>query len=94
MRILGRNYVLDGSQEAQTLDALGKFNERKQTIQVASDQLEQGKISTVLHEIIEALNFHLELRLDHNAITCLESGLFQVLTDNGVDLAPLVEEIA
>ena len=38
--------------------------------------------SVLIHEIIEAINFRLELRLEHEKITQLEAGLFQVLTDN------------
>ena len=49
--------------------------------------------STLLHEIIEALNHALELKLEHGAIAGLEAGLYQVLTDNGVDLTPLLHSI-
>ena len=38
--------------------------------------------STLIHEIIEAINWELELNLEHNKITALESGLYQVLKDN------------
>jgi hypothetical protein len=38
--------------------------------------------SVLLHEIIEALNYRLELALDHNKISQLESGLFSVFRDN------------
>lgn len=40
--------------------------------------------ATLLHEIIEAINYHLELRLEHNQIQGLEAGLYSVLKENGL----------
>ena len=36
----------------------------------------------LLHEILEALNYHLELNLEHPVINQLSEGLYQVLADN------------
>jgi UDP-N-acetyl-D-mannosaminuronate dehydrogenase len=38
--------------------------------------------SVLLHEIIEAIDYRLELKLDHEKITQLEAGLIQVIRDN------------
>ena len=38
--------------------------------------------STLFHEIIEALNYQLELKLEHHQIQSLEAGLFSILTKN------------
>lgn len=38
--------------------------------------------STLVHEIVEQLDFLLELKLEHHQITALCSGLYQVLHDN------------
>ncbi len=43
---------------------------------------EQHQPCVLLHEIIEALDYRLELKLDHNVLTSLESGLYQVFRDN------------
>lgn len=52
-------------------------------IEVASDkQLVDMQTSTLLHEVIEALNFHMELKRRHQQISNLEVGLYQVLVDN------------
>lgn len=40
--------------------------------------------TTFIHEIIEQLNYHLELHLEHSTISQLEAGLYQVLRDNGL----------
>lgn len=36
----------------------------------------------LIHEILEALNWSLELGLEHRQISALEEGLYQVLKDN------------
>ncbi len=43
---------------------------------------EQHQRSVLLHEILEALNYRLELKLEHNTLTQLEAGLFTVFRDN------------
>mgnify|MGYP001306725833 CR=1 FL=1 len=42
--------------------------------------------STLLHEILEALNIMYELNLPHQTISILEAGIFQVLRDNNLSL--------
>lgn len=39
--------------------------------------------STLFHEIVEAINYQLELNLEHRCITGLEAGLFSTL--HGID---------
>ena len=72
------------------MDAMGRFQSRRQRLQIADDLAGDEQLSTILHEIIEALNYHLALDLPHNAIMGLEAGLYQVLVDSGVDLSPLM----
>jgi len=57
----------------------------KQHIRLSDDLGEDMRDSTLLHEIIEALNYHLELKLEHNQITSLEAGLYQTLKDNNLE---------
>jgi len=38
--------------------------------------------STIVHEIIEAINFLYQLELKHNKIMTLETALYQILKDN------------
>ena len=89
MKILGYTYQV----EIVDSDAMGRFQARRQRLQIASDLAGDGKLSTLLHEIIEAINYHLGLNLPHRTIMALEAGLYQVLADNGVDLSPLLEEV-
>ena len=57
-------------------------NSRAQTIWIDSDQHREGQESSLIHEIIEALDYHYELKLDHQTIATLETALYQVLRDN------------
>ena len=93
MKILGYDYAL--LEESDDDDNLGRCLTTKLTIRISPNLPEQQKQSTVLHEILEALNWHLQLGLgiDNKVIMPLEASLFQVLTDAGVDLSPLTAEL-
>ena len=93
MKILGYNYTIIENGDSNTIGALGRFHEKSQEIQLASDLCDEQKLSTLIHEVLEAINYHLELDLQHRVITGLEVALYQFLTDNGVDLTSLLEQI-
>lgn len=75
------------------MGAFGRYHAKIQGIQIAGDLHEEQKVSTVLHEIIEALNYHLELGIEHKTISILEATLYQTLTENGIDLREIAKEI-
>jgi hypothetical protein len=89
MKILGYQYGIIRDRNSEEMGSMGKLHVKPQKIQIATDLTEQQEASTVLHEIIEALAYHLEMKLDHQDVMGLEAGLYQVLTDNGIDLSPL-----
>lgn len=60
-------------------------------IRVATDVDSQIVESTMIHEILEAINKHLELELDHKVISQLEAGFYGALKSGGVDLGKLGE---
>lgn len=84
VKILGYDYsvkLIDlnetekfGTQDMNTL--VIRLNKNKHPSQIKS---------TLLHEIIEAINCHLSLDLNHNQINALEAGLYQALKDNDID---------
>ena len=89
MKILGYTYKVIQEGDDDMIGSFGRHHPKGQVIQIAEGLSPDQTISTVLHEIIEALNYCMELGLEHSAKMSLESGLYQVLTDNGVDLSPL-----
>jgi len=60
----------------------GQFDPQKLSITLFSLNSSQNMSSTLIHEIIEALNYIYELDLPHDKITVLANGMFQVLKDN------------
>ncbi len=93
INILGYIHTIEYPGDGRTMDADGRFQGDKLNIQIATGQSSQHEESVMLHEIIEAINWHLALNLDHSTITQLETGLYQTLTQNGVSLCPLLIEL-
>ena len=89
LNILGYVYVLDTSQSIEDLKVAGRSSPLHQTIVLARELSAQQRQSTLLHEVLEVLNYHLGLELRESKILALEAGLYYVLTQNGVDLQPL-----
>lgn len=63
---------------------IGMFDPNTHTIFVAKDLDQEKKISTLIHEILEALNYYLDLKLRHSKIEDLEWGLFSLFTGNNL----------
>lgn len=84
IRILGIDYdVQFSNMDVMGNDSAGQcHNTRTRILIDTHNQSESHQRCVLLHEIIEALNYRLELKLEHNQITSLESSLFQVLRDN------------
>ncbi len=94
MKILGYNITIISDRKMGEMGGTsGGFTSAQQWMQIATDLCDEQKISTIIHEILEALNIYSELELKHNTISSLEVGLYQVLKDNGVDLKPLAKDI-
>jgi hypothetical protein len=76
------------------LEAYGKTFFLPQEFQIAANLNYEQKISTTIHEMLHVINESMRLDLTENTICRLETGLFQALSENGVDLFPLIDEIA
>jgi hypothetical protein len=57
---------------------------KKQIICIDKEQCVGQQESTLIHEILEAINFSNDLRLEHQVISVLEASLYQVLKDNNL----------
>ena len=87
IRILGHDYTVE------VRDALGAFAKSCYSdtrIIIDCDQVDDHKISTLLHEVIELINIQLELKMEHSQICGMETGVYQFLVENGIDLTPLL----
>ena len=58
------------------------YTSKHQKIFIDKTQCREEMESSLIHEIIEALNYAYELGLDHKQVSTLEATLYQVLKDN------------
>jgi hypothetical protein len=84
IKILGYNYKIKETESVKDggMDDAGRAIIDQQVILVPKFHNHQGNISTILHEVIEVLNYHFAWNLPHDVIMQLEAGLFAVLQDN------------
>ena len=67
---------------ARDCSSLGESCGNSLKISIDSGICEDLKTATLIHEIVEQLNFIYELNLEHNVITILGNTLHQVLKEN------------
>jgi len=79
--ILGRKFRIELVNGMINDDVYGKCDLVRGVISLAKSQSEYSLGSTFLHEIIEAINSMLELKLEHPQISALETGLYATLRE-------------
>ena len=89
IKLLGYTYKVRLVPEANEMRASGHLHTGKQEIRVALDQCEEGKISTLIHEVIHAISWHQQVELSEEDLMRIETGFFSFLRDNHIDLTPL-----
>jgi len=83
IKILGYDYTIKMIDLNET-EKFGNLDMNTLTIRLNENKAQSQIDSTLLHEIFEAINFHLGLELKHYQINALEAGLYQVLKDNNI----------
>ena len=81
LKILGHSFDVILIDDNET-DRFGSMNPNTNTIRLNKNKTQSQIETTLLHEIIEALDHNLEIKLEHRQISALEAGLYQVLKDN------------
>lgn len=84
INILGKDVVVsyDG-ERLRDMNEQGEFSGNGCRIILDGTMPRDQTRSVLIHEILEALNWHMEMELPHSKITQLEAGLFQVMKENG-----------
>ena len=85
VKIAGYDYKVIseiGKRHERQADDPAAMTPRTQMIWIDSKQSPDGQISSLFHEILEAINYHYQLGLKHNILSTLETALYQVLKDN------------
>ena len=93
MKILGYDYKLVylPLHGKAPLESAGMCCVGQQMIMVDRGMCKQQVTSTILHEVIEAVNRHLGVELSHQQIILLEAGMYSALVENGVNLSVLLK---
>lgn len=93
LRILGHDVpVYEKEDLAREFGRRGHFDPVKMQIKVASGYADSVNLSTIIHEILEAIDATLDIDLKHDAqLTKLEAGLCAVIQDNKKVLKKLLK---
>lgn len=92
MKILGHEVPVLKSPD-NLVDAFGYFEKDAFKIFISDQYNKSTKETTVLHEIIEAVNIISCLELTEVQVRNLEVGLYETLVTAGINLAPLTKEL-
>ena len=84
-KILGHSYTIKSVVDSHFEGAgAGSISCNSLIIKISNVVPQSRKEEALLHETFEALNYHLELGLEHGKITALCEGLYQVLRGNNM----------
>ena len=84
IKISGYEFKVNLSTRKELEDDFGTMDMETLTICIEKGIDEQLQYSTLLHEVIETINYIHELDLDHSKIMTLETCLYQVLCYNNL----------
>ncbi len=95
LRILGFDYEIVYQKDlGREHSHSGLCDPKNQRIKIDADLLPQSKFECLIHEVLEALDVELVLKLEHDAQLCkVSTGLFQVLSDNKEEFIKLLKSI-
>lgn len=83
VRVQGIDYeVLLDPHIAQERDSFGEYRAGRCQIALSAQSSTQQANHSFVHEVLEALNYNLNLTMDHHTLTALGAGLYQALMDN------------
>jgi hypothetical protein len=85
LNISGYNYdiiMVNNRTKGDGNDAPASCSSKYQKIWVDKEQHQDQQESGLIHEIIEAIDYHYALHLEHDKIMTLEAALYQALKDN------------
>jgi len=82
IKFLGHEYSVEQVCSNQLDGANGESWYKLCKIRIDKDIPQTRKESVLLHEIVECIDAHFDLKLNHTAIECLEEALYLVLKEN------------
>ena len=82
IKIGALTYKIEFVHPHELQDDYGEFDAETLSIKINENLPKDLQKTTIIHEIIEAINYQYEFKFKHNVITLLESILYQVLKEN------------
>ena len=84
LHILGHTYNVRPHQQLASDDGTpAQVNKRTQEIRYDPSFTSSNIQESIIHEMFEAINYHLEIGLEHKQITALSEAIFDTLKRNG-----------
>lgn len=82
VKILGHVYEIHEVSASELQGGNGETWLKFCKIKIDKDLPQSRKESVLLHEIIEVINSHFQLEIEHKSIECLEECLYAILKEN------------
>jgi len=94
MKILAYDYKIKAQPSpVEQLVLMGRHDANELTITICTGMDRQHQESTMIHEIFEAINWQLQMKLEEKQIIDLEIGLYNTFKNAGVNLEPIMREL-
>lgn len=95
MKICGLDYkMLRVDAGPDEIKFYGRHDPDNLTIKIAVNGVnKQVQMTTIIHEIVEAINWRFGMAMKEQDILSIEMGMYGALSSAGVDLSPLMKEI-
>lgn len=74
--------ILENGKKEHGSVNIGATSSSSLKIWIEKEMPKSLQISTLIHEVLESINYQNDLNLTHQTITTLENNLYQVLNDN------------
>lgn len=86
LKIFGYTYkvILEDRRNKRGVDNPATAETRYHSIWIDTNQCQEERENSLLHEIIEEINYHLEFKLEHSTIMALGTVFYQILKDNNL----------
>ena len=82
VNLLGKYYAIERVDVVDAEGNVGEADDKKQRIRVLDQQGFENERDTVLHEIVHALDYQLQLHLKEQQVHLLGTGLLHLLREN------------
>ena len=84
LKLFGHEYKVEYVDDWQDPLGCAKFDGQQLLIRIDNNMPKSRREEALLHEIMEAINYHLEIELEHNKLCAISEVLYGILKTNGM----------